>query len=228
MPQQRQADPRRTPWQVLLHLLVSGTLCLLGIRWLMQHETGLFQWFERWRHELETAPELLAASTRSLLQQVDSPLAGYTLFTVILIVYGGLAVLGLWVLFADRQRAAAVPAAADPRMRQVRRAVTAGLHALQQHTDPRQAIIACYARLEHLLEDYGVPAYHHLTPQEYMSAALQGIPLPAEAFADLVHLFEQARYSLHPLDDTARTLAMTRLATIKNHLEGETVLATRS
>jgi hypothetical protein len=159
------------------------------------------------------------------LRQVDSPLAGYALFAVVLVVYGGLAVLGLWVLFADREHAVTMHTTADPRTRQVRRAVTAGLHALQQHSDARQAIIACYARLEHLLEDYGVPAYHHLTPQEYMGAALQGIPLPARAFADLVSLFEQARYSLHPLDNTARTLAMIHLATIKNHLEGETVLA---
>ena len=40
---------------------------------------------------------------------------------------------------------------------------------------PRLAIIACYARLEYLLEDHGVPAYHHLTPQEYMGTAVRGL-----------------------------------------------------
>jgi hypothetical protein len=225
---QRQSEPRKAPWQVLLNMLVWGVLCILGLRWLMQHGAELLQWLEHWRHEIEMAPELLAASTRSLLRQVDSPTAGYALFTIVLLVYGGVAVLGLWVLFTDWGHGSPLQAQDDPRTRQVRRAVTAGLQALQQQGDPRQAIIACYARLEHLLEDHGVPAYHHLTPQEYMGTALQGLNLPTEAFAGLVALFEQARYSLHPLDDAARTLAMTHLTTIKNHLEGEMAFASRT
>jgi len=107
----------------------------------------------------------------------------------------------------------------DARPRQVRRAVAASLQELRTHTDPHQAIIACYARLEHLLEDHGVPAYGHLTPQEYMGAALQDLDLPTDAFAGLVGLFELARYSLHPLDDRARDRAIAHLEQLKAHLE---------
>jgi hypothetical protein len=110
----------------------------------------------------------------------------------------------------------------------VRQAVTAGLRELQSHADPRLAIIACYARLEHLLEDYGVPAHAHLTPQEYMGTVLQGVELPMEALSGLVQLFEQARYSLHPLDDMARTRATAYLTTIQTHLTAEAPLATRA
>ena len=110
----------------------------------------------------------------------------------------------------------------DPRPRQVQRAVAAGLQELRTHTDPRQAIIACYARLEHLLTDYGVPAYEHLTPQEYMGTALQDLDLPTDAFAGLVALFELARYSLHPLDDTARRTAMAYLEQLQTHLNRTT------
>jgi hypothetical protein len=114
----------------------------------------------------------------------------------------------------------------------LRRAVTAGLNALQQHDDPRLAIIACYARLEHLLEDHGVPADTTLTPQEYVGAALHGLDVTseplAEALANLVQLFELARYSLHPLDDEAKQAAATYLETIKSHLEWEAALATRT
>jgi hypothetical protein len=221
---QRRREPERprAPWQVLVHLLAWAVLCALGLRWLMQHGAELLQWWAQWSHELETLPELLATSTHSLFRQVDSPTAGYALFLVVVIVYGGLAALGIWVLCTDRDPPYALAPQEDARTQQVRRAVTAGLHALQQHADPRQAIIACYARLEYLLEDHGVPAYRALTPQEYMGAALQGLDLPVAAFAGLVALFEQARYSLHPLDDTARTLALTHLATLKHHLEGET------
>jgi Domain of unknown function (DUF4129) len=101
----------------------------------------------------------------------------------------------------------------------------AGLRELHEHTDPRQAIIACYARLEYLLEDHGVPAYHHLTPQEYMGAALRGLDLPHDAFAGLIRLFELARYSLHPLDDAARAAARTHLEQLTAHVEGRALHA---
>jgi hypothetical protein len=104
--------------------------------------------------------------------------------------------------------------------------MAAGLRELREHTNPRQAIVACYAQLEHLLEDHGVPAYHHLTPQEYMGAALHGVDLPLEPFAGLVELFELARYSLHPLDDAARAAAIAYLERLTTHLEGGTVRAT--
>jgi hypothetical protein len=227
-PPQRQPEALRTPWQTLVHTLASCALLVLGLLWLIRHGPEVQQWLARWRQGLGEVPELLAAGTDSFFRQVDSPTAGYTLFIVVIVVYGGLALLGLWVLTWGRDSTAASLEPDQPQIRQVRRAVTAGLRELQSHADPRQAIIACYARLEYLLEDYGVPAYAHLTPQEYMGAALQGLDLPLEALAGLVQLFEQARYSLHPLDDTARTQATAYLTTIHTHLGAEAALAIRA
>jgi hypothetical protein len=48
---------------------------------------------------------------------------------------------------------------------------------------------------------------------------LQDLDLPTNAFAGLVGLFELARYSLHPLDDTARRAAMTYLEQLQAHLQ---------
>lgn len=225
---QRQPEPIKTPWQLLLSTLVSCTVLVLTVLWFMRYGTSLFDWLEQWRHDLRTAPELLSAGTQSLLRQVDSPITGYALFVTVLVIYGGLAILALWVLFDGRQPAISDSKSEDPRNKRVRRAVTAGLRELQQHTDPRQSIIACYARLEHLLEDHGIPAYEHLTPQEYMGAAMQGVDVPLNAFAGLVSLFEQARYSLHPLDNTAREQAIHHLQTIKSHLEWGAALATHA
>jgi hypothetical protein len=82
------------------------------------------------------------------------------------------------------------------------------------------------------LEDHGVPADTTLTPQEYMGAALHGLDMASEplteALANLVQLFELARYSLHPLDDEAKQAAATYLETIKSHLEWEAALAIRT
>jgi hypothetical protein len=226
-PQERQPEPIRTPWQMLVSTLASCAFLVLGLLWLMRHGAEMQQWLERWRQGLGELPDMLAAGSGSLLRQVDSPTAGYTLFTIVVVVYGGLALLGLWLLIWG-DSAFASQEGDTPQLRQVRRAVTAGLRELQVHANPRQAIIACYARLEHLLGEYGVPAYAHLTPQEYMGAVLQGLELPTDALAGLVQLFEQARYSLHPLDDTAKTQATVYLTTIQTHLEAETALATRA
>lgn len=225
---QPEPEPLKTPWQLLINLIAWGICLLVGVVWLMRHGDDFRQWWEQWSREFAAAPGLLAAGTRSLLRQVDSPTAGYALFVTVIAVYGGLALLGLWVLVSAREGARPRRDGEDPRTQQVRQAVTASLRELHQHADPRQAIIACYARLEHLLEDHGVPAYRHLTPQEYMGATLQGLDLPMDAFAGLVELFERARYSLHSLDHTARQTAMTHLTTLKTHLEREAALATHA
>jgi Domain of unknown function (DUF4129) len=215
---QREPEAVRAPWQALVSTLGTLTLLVLGLVWLMRHGTEVSQFLEHLRLQISMAQELLAG-THSFVQQVHSPATGYAMFTMVVLVYGGLGLLGLWVLYEGWGKTRLQGALDDPRPRQVQRAVAAGLQELRTHADPRQAIIACYARLEHLLTDYGVPAYEYLTPQEYMGTALQDLNLPTDAFAGLVALFELARYSLHPLDDTARRAAMAYLEQLQTHLE---------
>jgi uncharacterized protein (UPF0147 family) len=184
----------------------------------MRHGTDLEGLLERLRAEAAAAQELLA-STRALVHQVPSSTSGYALFTVVIVVYGGLAVVAVWALLDSRYRMLHQDPAEHPAARRVRRAVQAGLRALQEYQEPRQAIIACYAHLEDLLEDYGMPTYQALTPQEYMGTILLQLELPAEAFAGLVALFELARYSVHALDENAREAALAHLKTLQTHLE---------
>jgi hypothetical protein len=216
--QERESEAVITPWQALLSTLGTLTLVLLGLVWLMRHSAEVSQVLEHLRRQMSMAQELLGGAP-SLVQQVHSPATGYAMFTMVVLIYGGLGLLGLWILYEGWGKTRFQGAADDPRPRQIQRAVAAGLQELRTHTDPRQAIIACYARLEHLLTDYGVPAYEYLTPQEYMGTALQELDLPTEAFAGLVQLFELARYSLHPLDDTARRTAMAYLEQLQAHLQ---------
>jgi hypothetical protein len=216
--QEHEPEAVKTPWQALVSTLGTLTLVLLGLVWLMRHGAEVSQLLDHLRLQMSMAQEFFAG-THSLVQQVHSPVTGYAMFTMVVLVYGGLGLLGLWILYEGWGKMRFQGAADDPRPRQVQRAVAAGLQELRTHTDPRQAIIACYARLEHLLTDYGVPAYEHLTPQEYMGTALQGLDLPADAFAGLVGLFELARYSLHPLDDTTRRIAVAYLEQLQAHLQ---------
>lgn len=215
----------RTPWQAMVSLWSSLALLMLGIVWLMRHGEGVLAWLDRLRADITHAQELLEAGAPSLVQQVQSPTTGYAMFTIVMVVYGGLAVLGVWLLCERWGRGGLEALEEGARSRQVQRAVAAGLQALHLHSDPRQAIIACYARLEHLLTDYGVPAQAHLTPQEYLGLALQDLDLPMPAVTGLVALFERARYSLHPLDETARATAIASLEQVQAHLTQEPAYA---
>jgi hypothetical protein len=220
---QHQEETVRTTWQTTVSMLSTMALLIFAAIWLIRHGHVL----ERLRSEAARAHEFFGAGTQSLVQQMQSPTAGYAMFTVVILVYGGIGLLGLWLLFEGWGRGRFLNALTDDSQpRRVQRAVAAGLQELRLHTDPRQAIIACYARLEHLLTDYGVPAHAHLTPQEYMHTALHDLDLPTDAFAGLVALFELARYSLHPLDETARATAMAHLEQVQAHLTQDHLHAT--
>lgn len=219
----RESDAPKPFWQAAIATLAWLALVAVGLNWLIRHGHEVQAFLQRIRSQVGAIRESLGSGSGSLVEQVSSPTAGYALFVTVVVIYGGIALVALWVLLEDRGYARTSTATDDPRVRQVRRAMQAGLEELREHTDPRQAIIACYARLEYLLEDRGVPAYHHLTPQEYMGAALRGLDLPMDAFAGLIRLFELARYSLHPLDDAARAAATSYLERLTAHMQGGAV-----
>ena len=224
---QRESEARKPFWQAMLTTLAWVAIAALALNWLIRHGREVQSFLERIRAEVGAIREALGSGALPLVDQVSSPTAGYTLFAIVVAIYGGIALVALWVLFEEGTHGRGSGGAEDPQLRQVRRAMQAGLRELREHTDPRQAIIACYARLEYLLEDHGVPAYHHLTPQEYMGAALRGLDLPEDAFAGLIRLFELARYSLHPLDEAARAAARAHLERLTAHAEGKAVHAPR-
>jgi uncharacterized protein DUF4129 len=224
----REPEAPKPFWQSAITMLAWTALLGAGLNWLVRHGPKVEEFLARIRAEVGAIRESLGAGTQPMVDQVSSSTAGYTLFVIVVVIYGGIALVALWVLFEDHgYRPGSTPGDA-PQVRQVRRAMQAGLRELRQHADPRQAIIACYARLEYLLEDHGMPAYEHLTPQEYMGVALRGLDLPLDAFSGLIRLFELARYSLHPLDDVARAAATSHLERLTAHLEGGTVRVARS
>jgi hypothetical protein len=222
----RESEAPKPLWQSVVSTVAWLALLGMGLRWLIQHGPEVQEFLERIGAEVGALRETLGSGTRPLVDQVSSPTAGYALFAIVVVIYGGIALVALWVLLEGHGRARDSALHQDPYIRRVRRAMTDGLRELRAHTEPRQAIIACYARMEHLLENHGVPALRHFTAQEYMGAALRGLDLPPDALAGLIRLFELARYSLHPLDDAARTTAIAHLERLTAHLQRETIHVT--
>jgi Domain of unknown function (DUF4129) len=93
---------------------------------------------------------------------------------------------------------------------------------VRDESDPRRAIILAYARMERALERCGVGRRGAEAPLEYVARVLfelQVTPAPVHALADL---FEQAKFSDHPIDGRMKGEALVALETIRSELQETT------
>jgi hypothetical protein len=87
--------------------------------------------------------------------------------------------------------------------------------------DPRRAIILAYARMEQALERCGVGRHESEAPLEYVARVLLELDVPPEPVHTLTDLFEQAKFSHHPMDGRMKDEAITALETIREELAAE-------
>jgi Domain of unknown function (DUF4129) len=90
------------------------------------------------------------------------------------------------------------------------RAAESGLAEIEDPDhEPRQAIIACYAAMERELRRHpGAVPQDFDTPTEVLARAVQHHALHADNAAELVNLFEEARFSPHVMTETHRSRAV--------------------
>lgn len=75
--------------------------------------------------------------------------------------------------------------------------------------EPREAIIACYAAMEHELAHVPEAAPQDFdTPTEVLTRAVEHRALHADNAARLVNLFEEARFSKHVMNESHREIAV--------------------
>lgn len=87
--------------------------------------------------------------------------------------------------------------------------------------DPREAIIACYAAMERELEKSPVTTPQDSdTPSEVLARAVERRALRAESAAELVDLFEEARFSPHVMNESHRDDAVRALRVVQRELQG--------
>ena len=98
-------------------------------------------------------------------------------------------------------------------------AVQAAIDELQLGGDVRAVILACYARFCALLGARGLAAQEALTPREIEALAVERLAVSGESSDALTSLFEEARYSEHPLGDADRERAVRSLERIRLDLE---------
>ena len=89
---------------------------------------------------------------------------------------------------------------------------------LRREPDLRKAVIAAYARMERALAAHGLARARSETPLEYMARVLGGLAGSRDAVTRLTSLFEQAKFSGHPLAPAMREEAIDALVTVRDDI----------
>lgn len=90
---------------------------------------------------------------------------------------------------------------------------------LRDEPDARRAIILAYARMEAALERSGVPRRESEAPLEYLARILLELDVSEPPVRALTDLFEQAKFSRHPIDMPMKAAAIDALEAIRAELE---------
>jgi hypothetical protein len=120
-----------------------------------------------------------------------------------------------------RRRAAAVVAASDEQVsaRAVSLLVGESLDDLRRERDARRAVIACYARMERVLSRLALRREPSEAPFEYLERVLVQLRASSSSVRRLTHLFEEAKFSEHVVNERMRTEAIGALSSLQRELE---------
>jgi Domain of unknown function (DUF4129) len=90
-------------------------------------------------------------------------------------------------------------------------AIDAALAPLREPPDPRAAVIEAYARMEHVLAERQLGRRTPEAPREYLRRVMREQGMPEESLTTLTALFEEARFSRHPIPESAPRRAASEL-----------------
>jgi hypothetical protein len=99
-----------------------------------------------------------------------------------------------------------------------RRAVDAALAPLHEPGDPRAAVIEAYVRMEHVLAERDLGRRAAEAPREYLHRVLVERGVPERSLTALTALFEEARFSRHPIPESASRAAAAELRAVRTAL----------
>lgn len=107
----------------------------------------------------------------------------------------------------------------DPPRAEASAAVGTAIEELDLGADVRGTILQCFRRFCELLGARGVTGQEVLTPREIEGLATHVLRVSRRDAEDLTSLFEEARYSVHPLGEGDRDRARRSLERIREGLE---------
>lgn len=93
------------------------------------------------------------------------------------------------------------------------------LAALAVPSDPRAAVLVAYAKMQAALAQAGFGRRVSEAPREYLDRLSTGLGIPRGPSGRLTALFERARFSTHPVDESMRDDAIASLQSIRDGLD---------
>jgi uncharacterized membrane protein len=129
------------------------------------------------------------------------------------------AVVVAWIVWDYKHRAAQPLEAAEATIADdVAESISDAIDDLESEPDARRAVIAAYARMENVFGRHGLRRRSSETATEYLRRILLDLTTRVEAVARLTGLFEQAKFSDHPIDSRMKQDAIDALRTIRDDL----------
>jgi hypothetical protein len=202
---------QKTPWW---SRLVSFAVIVLILRIAVSSEFIRQRLNDLTQRFAQPTPTATASVTPgSAVPHVTSRPLGVAL-TIALALILALAVAGIVFLLARVKGEVAPPLPDDPLVG----VLDAGIDDLRRIADPRQAVIACYARMERLMSSSGIPRLLSDTPTEFLARVLQHRSVSAASAVRLTTLFERAKFSPHQVDEQMREEALDALQQVRDEL----------
>lgn len=123
-------------------------------------------------------------------------------------------VAGITMLVLRGRRLRAEPTAA-PEPSVTGEAVQAAIAALEGDADPRRAVLAAYAAMQRTLAAHGLARSPSEAPREFLRRVLAANRAAERDAGTLTGLFEEARFSSHPISERARDRALSALKSLE-------------
>jgi hypothetical protein len=89
---------------------------------------------------------------------------------------------------------------------------------LRAEPDPRKAVIAAYAQMEHALAGVGLRRMPDEAPREYLGRVLPEVGAQTASVERLTRLFERAKFSPHAIDAGMKEEAIAALESLRDDL----------
>jgi hypothetical protein len=191
-------------------------LCLLLALW--ANSPALREWLGRDVVGDQQTQQQRGPEEDQLTPERDrSPLYGYGLTAIVGLLLVAVAAI-FFVMFAPT-RGRTEPNLKGPRDDpQLLREIDAGIEDLEGISDPREAILAAYARMQYLAELAGVDRKLSDTPHELLDRLLHDHRVEPGSARRLTELFERAKFSERRIDETTRREAIDALRRIRSEL----------
>ena len=143
----------------------------------------------------------------------SSPTFGYVVTAVVLVVLGGSVFLAVVAL----RREIMDPPSEAPEA-ELLDSVDAGIEDLETIVDPREAVLACYARMQAAVSQAGIRRRVSDTPLELLARLLESHSVPETGARALTDLFQAARFSRQPIDEAMRGRALAAFYEVRSEL----------